>query len=172
MKVYLVASITADGFIGQDESQSSMAWTSREDTRFFVQKTKEVGTVLMGSTTFQTIKEKHLPFSDRTIVVLSRSLDLPQFDATEVRVEQGSPSEVLAKLESEGITELVLAGGSSVYTSFMKAGLVDELFLTIEPIVFGTGIKLFSENIERKLDLIEVIELSDSVKVLHYSVNK
>lgn len=172
MKITLLASITADGFIAQATSQSSLNWTSKEDTRFFIQKTKEIGTIIMGSTTFATIKPKHLPFVGRKIIVLSRSeLHLP-YDQAEVRVESGAISDVLAKLEAEGIKHAVLAGGASVYTQFMQAGLVDELFLTVEPIVFGAGIKLFSEAIQVKLHLEQVIDLPDQTKVFHYLVVK
>jgi len=172
MKVILVASITVDGFIAQDNKQSSLEWTSREDTKFFVQKTKEAGSVIMGSTTFDTIKPQHLPFAGRTIIVLSRTATFPQFDKNEVRSESGTAQEICQKLESEGVAQVVLAGGSNVYTQFMTAGLVDELYLTVEPIVFGSGIGLFGEAVLAKLDLIEVIDLTDQTKVLHYRVGK
>lgn len=172
MKVILVASITADGFIAQSKEQSSLEWTSREDTQFFVQKTKEIGVVIMGATTFETIQPKHLPFSGRTIIVLSRSKAYSQYDPKEVRSENGTASEVLEKLEQQGVTQVVLAGGASVYTQFMQAGYVDELFLTVEPIVFGLGVKLFSDAVLTKLDLLEILDLSDQTKVFHYKVVK
>ena len=62
----------------------------------------------------------------------------------------------------------MLGGGASVYTQFMQAGLVDELFLTVEPIVFGSGIKLFSETVLAKMQLLEVFDLSAQTKVFHY----
>lgn len=172
MKVTLVASITADGFIGQNSEQSSLNWTSKEDTKFFIQKTKEIGTIIMGATTFATIKPQHLPFAGRKIVVLSRSQMYLPYDKNDVRVESGEITSVLAQLEAEGVTQVVLAGGSSVYTQFMQAGLVDELFLTVEPIVFGEGIKLFSESVQAKLHLEQIIDLSKQTKVFHYLVVK
>ena len=172
MKVSLVASITADGFISQKSEQSSLDWTSREDTKFFIQKTKEAGYVVMGSTTFDTIKPKHLPFAGRTIFVLSRSKKLDQFQPNEVRVVSGSIQEIYDQLEQEGVPELVLAGGSEIYTQFMQANLVDEIFLTVEPVIFGEGVKLFNQNVTIALQLIAVIDLSDQTKVLHYKVKK
>lgn len=170
MHVTLIASITADGFIAQNKEQSSLTWTSREDTRFFVQKTKEIGVIIMGATTFETIKPKHLPFAERTIVVMTRSKAYPQFDPKDVRAESGTAFDVLKKLKQEGITQVLLGGGASVYTQFMQAGLVDELFLTVEPIVFGSGIKLFSESVLAKMQLLEVLDLSEETKVFHYKV--
>ena len=62
MKVTLLASISADGFIAPKSEGSSLLWTSREDTRFFVQMSKEIGTLLMGS--------KHLIQSKKNISLL------------------------------------------------------------------------------------------------------
>lgn len=172
MHVTLVASITADGFIAQNTEQSSLDWTSREDTKFFIQKTKEIGVVVMGAKTFETIQPKHLPFAGRTIIVMSKSKTYPQFDPKDVRAESGTALEILQKLGEQGVTQVVLGGGASVYTQFMQSGLVDELFLTVEPIVFGSGIKLFSESVPTKLKLLEVLDLTDQTKVFHYSVEK
>lgn len=172
MKVILVASITADGFIAKKSSQSSLDWTSREDTKFFIQKSKEAGYLIMGSKTFDTINTKHLPFKDRTIVVLTRSKKFEQFSQEEVRAESGSIQDICEKLNQEGVRELVLAGGSDIYTQFVKNNLVDEVFLTVEPVFFGEGIKLLNDEVELSMELIEVIDLSSQTKVLHFKVNK
>jgi len=170
MKLSLMASITIDGFISKNIEESSLNWTTREDTKFFVKKTKEAGYLIMGSKTFETIEEKHLPFKERTIIVLSNSKEYGQYHSDQVRVESGTPKEVYEKLESEGINEVVLAGGSSVYTQFINENLVDDLFITVESVAFGDGVKLFNQKVNVKLILIEVIDLSDQTKVFHYKV--
>ena len=68
MKIILIAAISADGKIAQSANQSSLDWTSKEDTAFFVAKTKEAGVVVMGSRTFETIGK---PLKGRRLIVLS-----------------------------------------------------------------------------------------------------
>ena len=51
----------------------------------------------------------------------------------------------------------------------MKAGLVDTLYLTIEPILFGSGVGLFNESVEANLKLASFKNLSDTVVLLEYS---
>lgn len=172
MKVTLLASLTVDGFIAPQSNGSSLLWTSAEDTRFFIQQSKEIGTLIMGSATFDTIQKKHLPFTGRTIIVLSNSRQMTEYDPSQVRVESGEPKEVLEKLAQEGVTKVAITGGASIYTQYMKAGVVDELYLTIEPVVFGSGVKLFTQTVDSKLLLLEVINLSDQTKVMHYKVEK
>ena len=54
----------------------------------------------------------------------------------------------------------------------MKAGLVDEIVINIEPYVLGRGIKIFSEEtFENKLQLIKVTKLNGIVQ-LHYKIEK
>ncbi|MBP7700737.1 dihydrofolate reductase [Candidatus Woesebacteria bacterium] len=167
MKVTLIASITADGFIAQNTQQSSLKWTSREDTRFFIDFTKKVGVLIMGSTTFATIGK---PLPGRKIIVLTKSQKYDQFDSSQVVAESRSLKEIIKELSDSGQQEVAISGGSSVYTQFMKEGLVDELYLTVEPIVFGEGIKLFQTPINQNLNLIEIIDLSEQTKVMHYKV--
>jgi len=57
-------------------------------------------------------------------------------------------------------------------SAFMKAGLVDEIVINIEPYVLGRGIKIFSEEtFENKLQLIKVTKLNGIVQ-LHYKIEK
>ncbi len=54
----------------------------------------------------------------------------------------------------------------------MKSGLVDTLYLTIEPVVFGDGIKLFKEEMDYKLTLVDSVKTESGAMLLEYSVNK
>ncbi len=167
MKVILLAVITVDGFIAQSIEQSSIEWNSNEDRKFFSNLTKKIGTMIMGSRTFATIN-RALP--GRKIVVLSDKERLVEFSDEEVVVENGNLKDVLAKLEQDGCKEVAVVGGSNVYTQFLTQQLVDELYLTIEPVMFGRGIKLLSTAVLQKLTLLEVIDLSSQTKVMHYKI--
>ncbi len=55
----------------------------------------------------------------------------------------------------------------------MEKGLVDEIYLDIEPFVFGSGIKLFADGEwENKLKLLGTKLLSRNTIQLHYKVIK
>lgn len=55
----------------------------------------------------------------------------------------------------------------------MKEGLVDEIYLDIEPIVLGKGIQLFEDaDFESKLELLETRKFSNNEIQLHYKVLK
>ena len=71
-----------------------------------------------------------------------------------------SPREICERLRGSGNTVLTLVGGSSLATSFFRESLIDELWLTIEPKLFGKGINLISDT-----DLDVTLKLVDIQKV-------
>ncbi len=167
MNVILLAAISADGKIAQREDQTSLDWTSKEDTKFFVEKTKEVGVVIMGSKTFETIGK---PLNGRRVVVLSREEKAEMGEKADGTVEfvNISAQELIARLEKEGHDSVVVAGGASVYSQFLRAGLVTELYLTIEPVLFGNGIPFASGFNRINLKLVEVRPFGLDAVLLHF----
>ncbi len=164
MNVILIAAITADGFIGRSSGHAA-DWTSKEDKQLFVKVTKEAGTIIMGSKTFETIG-RALP--DRRMIVLTSRPD--EYTADDVEFTNEPPKILMTRLESEGIKSLVVCGGAQIYHAFMEANLVDELYLTVEPVLFGTGVTLFAGELDSKLQLTETQKLNENVVLLRYKI--
>jgi dihydrofolate reductase len=186
MSVFLIASISVDGFIsptGLDLEGPSTYWTSREDTEFFKAKTKEAGVVIMGRTTWESIPEKYRPLKDRLNIIytsqpetIQDSSPLTEFINLKSNIINRTittnlrPQKVIELITANGKKHIAICGGTSIYTQFLQEGVVDELFLTIEPVVFGTGTPLFDKQLDTKLHLVSIIELSKNTQVLHYKV--
>ena len=54
-----------------------------------------------------------------------------------VRLEVAGPAEMLADLRARGVRALLCEGGPTLHGALQAAGLVDELFLTIAPLITG-----------------------------------
>lgn len=170
MTVTLVAALTADGFIARHATDRSFDWTSPEDKAFYVQTIKEIGTVVMGSTTFSTFTRYP---KDVRFIIYSRTPETfinPRPEWLDARATDATPESLLAELAKNGTDSVAICGGSSMYSLFMEAGLVNRLLLTVEPIVFGAGVPLFSRAHETPLRLNQVIPLSTQTNVLDYTV--
>jgi dihydrofolate reductase len=163
IKTFIIAAQTLDGFIARDKNQLSMDWNSPEDKKRFVTLTKRAGVVVMGSTTYKTFNK---PLKDRLNIIYSRS---GNFEGCETTSDE--PSVLLKKLEERGFTEVAICGGSEIYSMFINAGLVDTIYLTVEPVYFGEGIKLFSKKIDKKLSLINLEKTEGGTLFLEYKVN-
>ena len=164
MTTFLIAAITADGFIARNSSHLA-SWTSKEDKQFFIEKTKKAGVVVMGLNTFKTMGTA-LPGRQNIVYA-------PPGTALEgVEITQDDPKTLLSKLEQKGFTEAAICGGATIYTLFMEAGVIDKLYLSIEPVLFGGGIHLFNKELDVKLQLQSTQKLSDQTVLLEYNVIK
>ena len=185
MKVFIIAALTTDGFIAKDENHSAF-WTSKDDKKRFVELTKRAGVVVMGSRTFSTLPR---PLKERLNIVYSRTKTAQSFSSTSstsktdmattpvdeshgtVEITQAEPRELIQSLEARGFKEVAICGGSQIYNSFIKAGVVDYLYLTVEPLLFGAGIKLFTEPMNVHLHLEKAKATPGGTVLLDYKVD-
>jgi riboflavin biosynthesis pyrimidine reductase len=54
-----------------------------------------------------------------------------------VRLDECTPGAALADLRARGVRALLSEGGPRLFRAFVAAGLVDELFLTLSPLLTG-----------------------------------
>lgn len=166
MHVVLMMAVTADGKIAKS-SDHFPDWTSKEDKKMFAEVSKRHGAVIMGEKTFRTFPK---PLPDRLNVVFSRDENLPQIE--NVKWVSGDPEKVLAELEKEGFKSAILGGGTDLNSQFLKRGLVGEIWLTIEPKIFGDGLPLFAGDFNTDLKLLCVEKINDNSVVVKYEVIK
>ena len=161
ISVFIIAAVTADGFIAKNTMHTPMAWTSKEDKEFFKERTTKAGVVVMGQNTYQTIRR---PLENRLNIVYSKET----YEGIETT--QKNPKELIEDLKNRGYKEVAICGGATIYTMFLEAGVVDKLYLTVEPIVFGSGMNLFNKEVEKKLQLVSVKNLNTQTLLLEYNV--
>ena len=158
--------MTADGKIAKD-SKHFPDWTSKEDKKLFMEVTKEQGVVIMGESTFLTFPK---PLPDRLNVVFT--LEKNPKEMENVKWVTGEPEQVLDEIQKMGHTTAVLGGGANLNSQFLKKKLIDEIYLTIEPKIFGDGIGLFSGDFKENLELMGMDMLGEGSVVLKYKVVK
>ncbi len=171
MKVILYMGITPNGYIAKPDGDSE--WTSEEDLKGFYEQSKKAGNIIMGKNTFNyVVKQEMFPFPDALNVVVSHEA-IENTWGEKVLILNKSPKEVLVVLKEKGFQSAFLAGGGQLNASFMKEGLVDEMYLDVEPLIFGQGIKLFADNdFELELELLDVKKMNSNTVQLHYKVLK
>ena len=168
MKVILYMAISANGMIAKSDDDTS--WISKEEWNNYSLAVRTSGCLIVGSRTYQ-ILTKQPEFSEfkdiKLVAVAQESFSTLSPNHLVAR----SPKEALELLKD--FKEVVVAGGGILNASFMAENLVDEIYLDVEPVVFGKGIKLFEEkDFETKLELIEIKKLSENEIQLHYRVLK
>ena len=165
MKVTLMMAITLDGRIGKSPDHFP-DWTGKADKKLFVALTKRAGALIMGSKTFDTIGK---PLPGRKNVIMSRN-KTRKSEWDNLVFTDASPRDILKNLETEGFSEVILAGGALVNSLFAEEKLIDEIIVTISPQIFGVGMSLFAEEISMELELRTMEKLDRHRVCLTYGV--
>ncbi len=169
MKVLLYMAVTPNGLIAKEDDDVS--WVSKHSWKSYLDTVKKVGCVIIGRRTYELMPETEFIAGCRYIV-FTHNRKLPK-KSPDVHFTDKNPKSVLDALENEGIKEVCICGGGKLNGAFMKEKLVDELFLDVEPNVFGVGIPLFGAvRFDAKLELIDVKKLSRNELQLHYRVRR
>lgn len=96
----------------------------------------------MGRATWDFIAdEPSLPFGDRRVYVFTHRAARPRDG---VQFWSRTPQEAVAQWQAAGLTRVYVDGGRLI-SDFLAAGLVDDLVLTVVPVLLGAGSRLFQE---------------------------
>ena len=155
--------ITADGKIAKDKDHFAN-WTSKEDKQIFIQTSKEFGMIMMGYNTFKTFPS---PLKNRLNVVFSEKAGE---ELEGVKWVSGEPEKVLEDLEKTGFKKALLGGGTGLNTLFLQKKLINEIILTVEPKVFGSGLSLFNDDFDIDLELLELQKINQNSYLVRYKV--
>lgn len=169
--VTMIMVMTADAIITKKRGEGVSGWASIEDRTQLLKRIKSIGHILAGSTTYKNI-EKH-PYQDVTFHVLTHSPS--KFEkGDKVYFHSGTVDRVLKDLEMLGIKRIALLGCTEINSQFLKEKAVDEIFLTVEPLMFGKGIHLTNSiPLNTQMILKSVTKLNRrGTLLLHYVINK
>jgi dihydrofolate reductase len=165
ISVYLASS--ANGLISNRANVPD--WLSQEYGQEFLAICQRTKAVIMGKTTYEILAPDHLPLTgEGTLLVLTHDTAAAPAQSNVVFTHD-APSEVLRLLEGRGHQDAVIIGGTQTVSEFVKGGLVDELYLVVEPVLFGAGLPLLSDvDHDYQMTLADVQQLNPNTVQLHY----
>jgi dihydrofolate reductase len=169
VRVFIASSL--DGFIaGPDDDLSWLPQPSDEQDFGFGAFMAEIGALLMGRRTFDVImgmSGEWWPYGDRPVLVATHR-PLPSAPA-EVRAVSGSITGVIAAArEAAGDRDVYIDGGALIRQA-LDAELIDEMVVTVIPMILGAGLPLFAGAQRRHaLELVEHTEFPGGLISLRY----
>ena len=129
--------------------ESPNLWASVEDHGFFNDLKKKIGVVIVGRKTYEAAGKPHGDGIRRIVMSRDTGFVLPT-----------------------DIKEALLVGGSELNAEFFRRKLINEIYLTIEPKIFGAGLPIAQGILDDvHLELINVRQLNpQGTLLLHYHV--
>ena len=150
-KVILGLAVSLDGFIEGPNGEYDWCFTDQDYgmSAFF----KRIDSLFIGRKSYeltQTMGEDAMPgFPKLKEYVFSTTLKEVKPDAT---IIAGDVAETVKQIKNAPGKDIWLFGGASLTASLLNLGLVDEMWLSVHPILLGSGKPLFS-NINHRIPL-------------------
>jgi dihydrofolate reductase len=150
LKTILIFVSTLDGKVTKWGKPHVRLWSSHQHQDYYKKIWNESQLIVMGSSTFNA--EPLDPSSNHQLIIMTghpdkyKSLEI----SGQIEFTNESPLELTARFKKKGHEQMLVVGGPHVATSFLKEQLIDELWLTFEPKIFGTGGSFVTEG---KLDI-------------------
>jgi dihydrofolate reductase len=149
--VFIATSL--DGYIA--DKNGGIDWlhsmpNPTNDDMGYSQFMDRIDAIVMGRNTFETVLGFDIkwPYSKPVFVLSSSLQEIPEELKDRVTLLNLKPAEVVKKINSSGYKRLYIDGGKTIQT-FLKEGLIDELIITIIPIILGDGTPLFNKQEDR-----------------------
>jgi dihydrofolate reductase len=165
---------TLDGFIAhQDHTVGGFVDEGEHVTDYFNSLKNDYDIVLMGRRTYEFGFQFGVtnPYPWMKQYVLSHTMEKSPDPNVELVSE--NVIDLVTNLKKGDGKDIYLCGGGELATALLAESLIDEIVLKVNPVLFGTGVPLFSETIQQtKLDLISSKIYNNGVLLLQYLVKK
>lgn len=183
VKTQYYTATSIDGYIADDGN--SLNWlfqfgqieSMQEDYPRFI---KQVGAAAMGSTTYEWVVEQEnmlehpekWPYEIPTWVFSSRKL--PTVDSANIKFVNGDVVPIHSDMvKVAGGKNIWLIGGGDLVGQFHEKGLLDEIILSVAPVMLGSGAPLLPRKIiSPPLKLVDVQKHEEVFVTLTYKVQK
>lgn len=169
MKVTAVFVSSVDGKVTRGDEENIYSWTSPEDGKHFFSLIEHYSTILMGSNTYRAAKDKIKLSKEKLRIVLTHNPSNYKDEEIKGMLEfsDQNPSDVIRELEQKGCKNILFVGGQRIFQELLHDQLITELYLTLEPYIFGKGIPLVgNELLNSTLYLEEMKKLNERGTVL------
>ena len=173
--VQIYAASSVDGYLAPTDG--SVSWLEAFDEggidlgydAFY----SHVGSIITGRTTYeQVLTFGGWPYEGKPVVVLSTREAGTSMAG--VRWNKGDNLAALVReLREETPGNIWLLGGGAVHRAFLAAGLVDEVWTHVIPVMLGDGIPMFPSGFpQQRVSLTETRTYANNAIMLRYAVRR
>lgn len=157
--VFIATSL--DGFIARKDGE--LDWLDRANAAVpegedcgYTAFMDSVDVLVMGRKSYEKVLTfGEWSYGDKPVVVLSSNpIDIPTHLANTVTHSSETPAELHTRLADQGAKRLYIDGGITI-RRFLAAGLIDDLTITLIPVLLGEGLPLFGW-LEKDVELTHV----------------
>lgn len=169
-KLRLFIASSLDAYIARPDG--SVDWLFTDGDYGYQNFYDSISTVLMGRKTYEQVLEfGDYPYSEKDSFIFTRQdISSPNENVHFITKDIVGFTESLLRSES---SDVWLVGGSEIIKLFLEHDLVDDIILSIHPIIMGKGIPLFGQlKKEVHMELKDHVSFESGLMQLHYIILK
>lgn len=165
MRIAVAVVMSLDGKLTRGDEPDIHQWTSDEDQTTFRSLLAEYDCIVMGRGTYTAIQQNIARDDERLRIVLTSEPEKFKSEVVAGKLEfrNQRPTALVKDLETAGKNSLLIVGGPQMIEDFLQDNLIEKLYITVEPLLFGKGHALLpgTELINQQLQLVSHRQLND-----------
>lgn len=175
-KLSLFIATSLDGYIAKpNDDLSFLKLVEKEGEDYgYTEFTSTIDTIIIGRKTYdyvlREIGASHYDNGERDVYVITRT-ERPSVGR--IKFYTGNLTEFVRQLKSENGKNIYCDGGAEVINELLKNDLIDELTISIVPVLVGAGTRLFKDGRpEQQLELVNTKTFDTGLTQLQYRRKK
>lgn len=171
-KLSLFIATSLDGYISKpNDDLSFLKLVEKEGEDYgYAQFTATIDTIIIGRKTYdyvlRAIGPSYYDNGTRDVYVVTRTARPASGRTT---FYTGNPADLVRRLKSGSGKNIYCDGGAEIIHELLQHDLVDEMIISVIPVLVGNGTRLFRDNRpEQLLKLISVKSFETGLTQLHY----
>lgn len=173
-KLMLYIAMSIDGYIaGPDEDLSFLSTVQKEGEDYgYGAFIETIDTVILGRKTYEWVMTQvnYFPHADKETYVITRT---PRPAIGSVQFYNGELKTLVNNLKSRPGKNIFCDGGAEVVNTLLKEALIDEMIISIIPVLLHGGTRLFLlQDAMQQLILLRCQAYEKGLVQLHYKVDK
>lgn len=171
-KLALFIAASLDGYIaGESDDLSFLKRVEKEGEDYgYAAFTADVDTIVIGRRTYDWVVREigpaHYDNGQRDVYVITGRKKEPTGKTT---FYNGNPAELVRRLKNEKGKTIYCDGGAELINALLKEDLVDEMTISVVPVLLGNGIRLFKDGRpEQVLELVRSNTFDTGLVQLNY----
>ncbi|HBL77621.1 MAG: dihydrofolate reductase [Bacteroidetes bacterium GWF2_42_66] len=171
-KLSLFIATSLDGYIAKpNDDLSFLKLVEKENEDYgYTEFTANIDTIIIGRKTYdyvlREIGASHYDNGERDVYVVTRT---EKQNVGKIKFYTGDLIDLVHKLKSENGKDIYCDGGAEIVNELLRSDLIDELTISIIPVLIGDGTRLFKDGRpEQQLELVNSKTFDTGLTQLYY----
>lgn len=171
-KLCLFIAMSLDGYIAKPDGDISFLDDMNQEGEDYGYNAyiEMVDTILLGRKTYDKIRSMGVenPYGERDVYVITRTA---KKNSGNIIFYSGDIKQLVTSLKSKPGKNIYCDGGAEIIAQLLQENLIDEMTVSIIPILLGEGIRLFTAtSAQQKLKLTHCKSFERGLVQLHYTM--